>query len=891
MKFFTNKGVVQKTVIAILIVILTTFVTPAPVQADWGGKLLSPIFAFVTAIFDGIQHLLEMTMLGETESFMKDIGSGTYDISGSVGGSITTDAEIDGSFFGIDAVQVPRINYTPEAIFQNQVPALDINFITPAIKGNDERNTAVQLRGTIASWYLALRSIAVVGLLSVLIYLGIRMLMTSLAADKAKYKKMLMDWVIAICLVLVLHYIMAFALTMAETITAMVSSGSQTLRVTATNIDPHWWSGGGTLEFSSNLMSYVRFMVQAEDLNIKIAFFALYVMLVIYSIRFTWVYLKRVVNMAFLTLMAPMVALTYPIDKVGDGKAQAFNIWLKEYTYNALIQPVHLLLYKVLLGSAIDLAAKNPLYAVVCLGFIIAAEKLVKKMFGFDKASGGTVGSLAAAAGVTTMAGKMLNDVGKKGPAGGNGKIRTKDSGERQGKDDGANKPFKAFKGKDANDVVGGSSQGGALPSPDGGSSQTTAPNAPSSTNGNSGQGENEVPPPPPIEGEETPPSQEEGQDENVPPLPPVEGGGGLPEGEQQDIRQNEGEDLEEEEGQEPADSQNDVPPPPPMDETPSQEQGAPQEEMPTSSIPTVEEPETWEQMRDRDRQAAQERREKKRELKAEKKEQRKRDKESGELARKRKIKAYQAWRGIKAAAPAVAYTAARGTLKTAVRMMPAIGMAAMGGIIGATTGDGEKALSMALGAGAVGFSTGGNMFEATAGKIMQEENIRDAYGAGKYGNRTDARNARADKEYFRSQKFNDFYEKYYKKDGYTKDQVKEFVEDYRKAGITKESDIRRAKALEDKYIKENEEARKKDKNRKELSRRDARAQVQNIVQSYADMDIDKKAYSDEKVKNKEINRISGMLGEAKDEKQKANNDAIARQIFKGYEDWRDTAV
>ena len=52
-------------------------------------------------------------------------------------------------------------------------------------------------------------------------------------------------------------------------------------------------------------------------------------MLIIYTIRFTWTYLKRVVNMAFLTLIAPVVALTYPIDKVADGKAQAFNLWIK----------------------------------------------------------------------------------------------------------------------------------------------------------------------------------------------------------------------------------------------------------------------------------------------------------------------------------------------------------------------------------------------------------------------------------------------------------------------------------------------------------------------------------------------------------------------------------
>lgn len=845
MKFFTNKGVVQKTVIAILIVILTTFVTPAPVQADWGGKLLSPIFAFVTAIFDGIQHLLEMTMLGETESFMKDIGSGAYDMPGSVGGGITTDEEIDGSFFGIDAVQVPRINYTPEAIFQNQVPALDINFIKPSVEGNNERNTAVQLRETIASWYLALRSIAVVGLLSVLIYLGIRMLLTSIAADKAKYKKMLMDWVIAICLVLVLHYIMAFALTMAETITAMVSSNANgTLRVVATNIDPHWWSDGKTLEFSTNLMSYVRFMVQAEDLNVKIAFFALYVMLVIYSIRFTWVYLKRVVNMAFLTLMAPMVALTYPIDKVGDGKAQAFNIWLKEYTYNALIQPVHLLLYKVLLGSAIELAAKNPLYAVVCLGFIIAAEKLVKKMFGFDKASGGTVGSLAAAAGVTTMAGKMLNDVGKKGPAGGNGKIRTKEPGERQGKDDGANKPFKAFQGKDAGSVVGANSSGGDLPAPEGGKDTPKDKNTPP-------EGKNDVPPPPSADGEEMSKLEQQlaSYDESDPYfLDP----------EHQEL-QKKYEDLRGQDDQLPepgevTDSSNDIPLPPPMNE-----------------------PETWQTMRDRDRQEALERKTRRKELKAEKKAQHKRDKESGELSRQRKIKAYQAWRGIKAAAPTVAYTAARGTLKTAARMMPAIGMAAMGGIIGATTGDGEKALSMALGAGAIGFSTGGNTFEATAGKVMQERNVRDAYGTGKYGNKTDARNARADKEYFRGQKFDDFYDKFYKNQGYTKKQVQDFVQDYRKAGITDEKEIRRAKALEEKYMKESNG---------KLSEEDARAQVQNIVQSYKDMDIDKKAYSDDKVKAKEISRIAGMLGGAND-----NNNKLASQIFQGYEDWRNSAV
>lgn len=844
MKFFTNQCVVQKIVISIVIVILTTFCIPvSTVQADWGGKLASPIVTFVVAIFDGVQHLLERAMLGETSGFMKDIEPGNYKESATSSAEITTDEFIDATFFGLNAVNVPVITYTPEEIFSNKVPALDINFINPSVKTGDNEtdqkmNIAIKLRPTIASWYLALRSIAVVGLLSVLIYLGIRMLLTSVAADRAKYKQMLMDWVIAMCLVFVLHYIMSFCLTMAETVTAMLASNTDgTFTVHATKIDG---LGGSTysISFAANLMSYVRFMVQAGDFNVKIAHCALYIMLVIFSIRFTWIYLKRVVNMAFLTLMAPMVALTYPIDKVSDGKAQAFNMWIKEYTYNAIIQPVDLLLYKVLLGTAIELAANNPLYGIVALGFIIAAEKLVKQMFGFNKASGGTVGSLAGAAGVTAIAGKMLNNAAQKAMPGGNGgkgKIRTKEAPERQGKDADSNKPFKAFEGKEAGGVIGAGADDEGTPSPNGGSETPQG--------GDPGV-------PPPDGGPETLPG-------GGPGVPPPDGGAETPQGG----------DLG-------------VPPPDGGAET---SQGGdlgvlPPGQEPNPFGPDVipNEVETWRTMREKDRQAKLDRKAEQKQARLEKKQQHKRDKESGELSRKRAIKAYQTFRGIKAAAPAVAYKAARGTLRTASRVALAGTMGAAALAIGATTGDGEKAVSMAAAAAGVGFAAGDNLFEATVGKAARDKSIRDAYGSGKYGNATDAENARADKEYFKSEKFDRFYDKYYK-DKYTKKQVREFVQDYRKAGITDQTKIRRAKKLEEKYMQ-----------RDKLSQKDARAQVQNIVQSYEDMDIDKKAYSDEKVRQKEVNRIAGMLG---GDPKSANNQQMAKQIFRGFEDWRDSAV
>lgn len=358
--------------------------------------------------------------------------------------------DIDGELWGIGDYKIPVIKYSPEEIFANKVPTLDVNFLNPSVKTGDsidtERNTAYVLRNTISSWYVAIRTLAMVGLLSVLIYLGIRMVLSSAATDKAKYKQMLIDWIVALCLLFCLHYIMSFALTLCETVTSMIAGNTgSTVNVTVVGTD--------ATRFSTNLIGLTRFFTQYKDTWLKLEYFILYMMMAAYTVWFTFTYLKRVLNMAFLTLIAPLVALTYPIDKVSDGKAQAFNIWLREFCFNALLQPFHLLIYIVLVSSALDLAVKNPLYAVVALGFIVPAEKLLRKMFGFDKASGGTVGTLAGAAGVA-MATRAIGNIGKaggKGSSGGKDKIRTKDANNTRTRDVDGNKKLEGFEANAGN--------------------------------------------------------------------------------------------------------------------------------------------------------------------------------------------------------------------------------------------------------------------------------------------------------------------------------------------------------------------------------------------------------------------------------------------------------
>lgn len=55
-------------------------------------------------------------------------------------------------------------------------------------------------------------------------YVGIRITLSSISSDKAKYKQMLMDWTVALCLVFLMHYIMAFSVTINEKIIKAISA-------------------------------------------------------------------------------------------------------------------------------------------------------------------------------------------------------------------------------------------------------------------------------------------------------------------------------------------------------------------------------------------------------------------------------------------------------------------------------------------------------------------------------------------------------------------------------------------------------------------------------------------------------------------------------------------
>ena len=86
------------------------------------------------------------------------------------------------------------------------------------------QDIGAQLSGTISKWYVSIRNIALVCMMIVLLYIGIRMLISTLASDKAKYRQMLQDWLVGVVILFLMHYIMAFSVTLVQQLTKIVST-------------------------------------------------------------------------------------------------------------------------------------------------------------------------------------------------------------------------------------------------------------------------------------------------------------------------------------------------------------------------------------------------------------------------------------------------------------------------------------------------------------------------------------------------------------------------------------------------------------------------------------------------------------------------------------------
>ena len=416
MNMYTNTKKSKKFILILVLLMLFNFVYPKQVKAiDFAGNISSFFF------------LLERGVITFLNNIFCDANHGLDIDAGKV--YLTPENIIKGKFilFSADIFSdiSSSVNTTPSADPEKDEYYDRFDWLV----GPDKARTA--LREVISGWYYSLFNFALVALLSVLVYVGIRMITSTISQDKAKYKTMLKDWLVAICLLIMMHYIMISMLNITRMITDAIGpdggAGNQTGKVMTLiyNINKADDPGDKTCSNGTEGCRYEGdFDGDGTDncytISDAFAYELLLIAIILLTGLFAWKYMRREFTIIFLILLGPISCITYPIDKISDGKAQAFNKWFSEFLYNVLIQPFHLLLYLVLVGSAIELSDNNILYGLACLAMLIPAEKFVKEMFGFKDKLGSPLGAMATGA----AAGQLLNKVkgGVANKIGGGGK-------------------------------------------------------------------------------------------------------------------------------------------------------------------------------------------------------------------------------------------------------------------------------------------------------------------------------------------------------------------------------------------------------------------------------------------------------------------------------------
>ena len=246
-------------------------------------------------------------------------------------------------------IQGYGIFFSVQKVVFNKIGLFDINFFD---NSNDNNTIQYNLKKQITKFYNVLRTVAIVASLLVLIYTGIRMAMSSLAMEKAKYKKMIINWFSGFLILMALPYIMIIIMNLNKVLLQLCESVMVSLcGDKIINIED-------TILGSSTTSTAKGFSIIIPSI--------LYWILTFYQLKFFWIYGKRLFNTSFLIIISPLVIIQDIFDKVADDRSQAFKTWISEFSINVLMQPLHALLYMIFMTIASNIVeeanSRNSIY-------------------------------------------------------------------------------------------------------------------------------------------------------------------------------------------------------------------------------------------------------------------------------------------------------------------------------------------------------------------------------------------------------------------------------------------------------------------------------------------------------------------------------------------------
>lgn len=374
MNFVTKRSFLAKLIISIFLVIFlfNTISTSYSYGIDIGGVLMKPLFMCIGGVLISINGVIG-TILGGASNIYN---------------SIIDQTESDDPQFG-------DMLASPEHIFAGHYAILDANIFSAKTDKSiwssffNELDQGIgasmisAIKQAVAGVYYVIRNTCAIALLCLLIYAGIRIVISSNSPqEQGKWKVYLIDWLKGLGLVIFMHVLMIgiFYVTdlIKEAFNQSISSNASIASLCASNLVWKSW------EFETQVISVIMFG------------YVTYM-----TIVFMIAYFKRLVWTVMLIVIAPVVAVIYPINSpVYNGKG-IFNKWLKEFSMNAMLPIFHTVIYYVLTILPLNIASSNNsdiinignivkisgtnyftiFYCLLSMSMIRPAEKFFRKLF------------------------------------------------------------------------------------------------------------------------------------------------------------------------------------------------------------------------------------------------------------------------------------------------------------------------------------------------------------------------------------------------------------------------------------------------------------------------------------------------------------------------------
>ncbi|MBQ8299081.1 MAG: hypothetical protein IJX99_04315 [Clostridia bacterium] len=406
--------------------------------SEISGKKGDPVYAYSETVKQGEQGLLKtlwnliVDTFNEVARLVEEIavelllplGDGIlYLVTASVG----------------EAVSLDRLVF-------NAVGKVNIDYwsgITPGSK-----DVKAVMAGVVVPWYRVFYKIAIMVYIIVLIVVGIQVLLNSTAEKKAKYKEVMVSWVVGVMMLTLFPFVLKYVVEINDVAVESMYVYLYDTKTLPTKYVPEILKVNvnqamktfGDVEFvdamvPGNILNEGKIVIGANVSDAmlqtrleaqrmkKIALVGVYYILLGQMIVLLFMYYKRAFMIAFLITIFPLVAMTYVIDKIGDKKAQSFGIWFKEYIVNVVVQMFHAVVYVIIVGTGIETYVNDHgaswLFMIISVLFLFQGEKILRNIFGI-KSSANTMADLAATGaaiyGISKLAGKGggNNNVGSK---------------------------------------------------------------------------------------------------------------------------------------------------------------------------------------------------------------------------------------------------------------------------------------------------------------------------------------------------------------------------------------------------------------------------------------------------------------------------------------------